>query len=413
MNTKPRVAIVGAGPSGLSAAADLARHVGPGEVLVIEREEMAGGIPRHSDHPGYGIRDLRRFISGPEYAKRLTASAVEAGAVIECSAMVTGWAGDKKLEVTSPRGRFTLEPDVVILATGARERPRPARRIPGDRPAGVLTTGQLQNLVHLHHFEVGKKALIIGAELVSWSAAMTLREAGCQPVAMTTTYEKSESYGAFRLAGRYGLRIPVLSHTRVVRINGKGRVSGVVVEDTRTSERRTIDCDTVVTTGDWIPDHELARTAGLTLDEGTLGPQVDTTLRTSRPGIFAIGNLLHPVDTADVAALDGKHVSRYVLEALDGVTPAGAAIELRAEPPLRWVAPQLWRPGAPPPPRDRLLFWSDRFENFPVVVARQNGQVIGERRLPWPSAPGRVFRIPFDVVSQARLGDGPVTVALK
>jgi len=50
------VAIVGGGPSGLTAAAALASQV-DGQVLVIERETETGGIPRHSDHPGYGIRD--------------------------------------------------------------------------------------------------------------------------------------------------------------------------------------------------------------------------------------------------------------------------------------------------------------------------------------------------------------------
>ena len=65
------VAVVGGGPSGLTAAAELARQV-DGEVLVIEREAETGGIPRHSDHPGYGMRDLKRFISGPAYARRLT-----------------------------------------------------------------------------------------------------------------------------------------------------------------------------------------------------------------------------------------------------------------------------------------------------------------------------------------------------
>ena len=52
--------------------------------------------------------------------------------------MVTGWAGERTLEITSPRGRRIVEADAVVLATGARERPRPARLIPGDRPDGDL-----------------------------------------------------------------------------------------------------------------------------------------------------------------------------------------------------------------------------------------------------------------------------------
>ncbi|MCW2837142.1 MAG: bedA, partial [Marmoricola sp.] len=119
---KVAVAVVGGGPAGLTAAASLAPGVG-GDVLVIEREAQTGGIPRHSDHLGYGIRDLRRFIGGPAYARRLTAMARDAGAVLETEAMVTGWSGTRRLQVTSPLGRRVVEADAVVLATGARERP--------------------------------------------------------------------------------------------------------------------------------------------------------------------------------------------------------------------------------------------------------------------------------------------------
>jgi len=79
-----------------------------------------------------------------------------------------------------------------------------------------------------------------------------------------------------------------------------------------------IACDTVILTGDWIPDNELARLRGLDFDRGSLSPLVDTSLRTTAEGIFAAGNLLHPVDTADVAALDGRHVATSVRDYLAG-----------------------------------------------------------------------------------------------
>ena len=137
--------IIGAGPAGLSVAATLAR-AGVATV-VLDREAVAGGIPRHSAHLGFGLRDLHRFQSGPAYARRLAERAVSAGARIELDAMVTGWAGPLEVEVTSPAGRRTLAAAAIVLATGARERPRAARMIPGDRPSGVYTTGQLQQLV--------------------------------------------------------------------------------------------------------------------------------------------------------------------------------------------------------------------------------------------------------------------------
>jgi thioredoxin reductase len=350
-------------------------------------------------------------MSGPEYARRLTALASAAGARLETEAMVTGWAGKRTLEVTSPRGRRTVTADAVVLATGARERPRPARLIPGDRPDGVYTTGQLQNLVHLHHRSVGSRAVVIGAELVSWSAVLTLREAGCRTVLMTTEYPNPEAYAAFHLPGRYALRVPVRTRTRVVAIHGKERVTAVDVEDLRTGRRTGIVCDTVVTTGDWIPDHELARSAGITIDPATLGPRVDTALATSQAGVFAVGNLVHPVDTADVAALDGRHVAAAVLANLFGTGAAtGPEVEIVADAPLQWVAPQVIRTGEPA--RAKLLTWTTAFRRFPEVTARQNGRIIGSIRVAWPAAPGRVFRVPFFVVQAANPADGPVHLRL-
>ena len=101
------VAIIGGGPAGLTAATGLASS--GLNVVVLERESAAGGIPRHSDHPGYGIRDMKTSISGPAYAARLVSEATAAGAQIRTNTMVTGWAGDTSLELTSPEGREVLD----------------------------------------------------------------------------------------------------------------------------------------------------------------------------------------------------------------------------------------------------------------------------------------------------------------
>ena len=403
------VLVVGAGPAGLTAARELARDR---PVVVLDREASAGGIPRHSDHLGYGVRDLRRVTSGPTYARMLVDAALSAGAQVRTEATATGWAGERTLEVTSPEGRITVRGKAILLSTGARERPRPARLVPGDRPPGVLTTGQLQNLVHLHHRSPGTRAVVVGGELVSWSAVLTLRESGCETVLMTSEDAHGESYAVFRVPARAALRVPVARRTRVVRVIGHERVEGVEIENLRTGARRTVACDTVVFTGDWIPDHELVRLGGLDLDTATLGPRVDAALRTSLPGVFAAGNLCHAADTADVAALDGRHVADGVRRWLDAGTGPQTGARIVADAPFRWVAPSLLTADGGVPARGRLLLWPDEYRAVPRVVARQDGRVVGRRTLPWPLAPGRVFRVPWSVVADADPAGGDVHIDL-
>ena len=355
---------------------------------------------------------MHRFMSGPAYARRLTQQAVRAGAEIHSETTVTGWVDDRTVEVTSPQGRTHIAARVIILATGARERPRTARLIPEDRPAGVYTTGQLQNLVHLHHRAPGTRAVIVGAELVSWSAAMTLREARCETALMTSVHSRPEAYAAFTTLGRLALRVPVATRTRVVQIIGRDRVSAVEIEDLDTRNRRSVACDTVVFTGDWIPDHELARSTGLEMQRGTRGPVVDSRQATSRPGVFAIGNLTHPVDTADVAALDGRAVAEHVLSSLDAGAhdEPGHRTRIESGSGLKWITPSVLIPGVEPP-RGRLLAWPERLTLLPTVTIRDNGTTIARRRLPWPASPGRIFRIPTAILPNAtRVGNLTIDV---
>src|SRR6202035_5092884 len=205
------------------------------------------------------------------------------------------------------------------LATGCRERPRPARLVPGSRPPGVMTTGELQQRVYLHGQRRPGRALVVGAEHVSYSAMVTLAHAGAEVVALVTDEPRPQSYAAFRLGAAVRWRVPVWTHTAVTGLSGRDRLSGAELTDLRTGAARAVPCDTVVFTGDWIPDHELARLAGLDMDAGSRGPVVDTTLATSVPGVYAAGNLVHAAETADVAALGGRHAARQIAAALGRV----------------------------------------------------------------------------------------------
>jgi thioredoxin reductase len=403
--------IGGGGPSGLAAAIQL-RNLGIEPVTVIEREREAGGIPRHSDHTGFGLRDLRTVLSGPRYASRYRELAEESAVEVLTETMVTGWEGDGGLRLTGPGGRWELEPPAVVRATGCRERPRSARLVPGSRPAGVMTTATLQQLVHLRGERVGRRAVIVGAEHVSFSAIATLTHAGASVAGLVTELRKHQSLAAFRAGAALRYRVPVWSRTAVSAIHGADRVESVELTELDSGRTRSVDCDMVVFTADWVPDHELAVIAGCELDPGSLGPMVDQALRTTRPGVFAAGNLLHPAETADICAFDGRHVARSVAAYLRGAREWPTRFRVVARPPLAWVAPNLLIVAGHDPPRNRFLLRASEFIRRARVRVRQDGRELWRGRV-GRLVPGRSAHIPTGWVARVDPGGGPVIVDVR
>ena len=435
--TKPEesadVAIIGAGPAGLTAAARLRKLAPKTKVVVLEREAQAGGIPRHAFHQGYGLRDLHTSLTGPAYAQRLVDLAAAADADLRLRTQVTGWSDDGALEMTSPAGVAHLYARAVVLASGCRERPRSARMVAGSRPAGVMTTGTLQQLVYLHGKTPGTRAVVVGAEHVAFSAVSTLAHGGATTVAITTELPRHQSYAAFRwgAAARYATvsrggpivapkLLPLLTRTAVVEIHGGERVTAVTVLDLNSGRKRLIECDTVVFTGDWIPDHELAVSAGLALDAGTRGPRVDGALRTARAGLFAAGNVLHAAETGDVAALSGRHVAGAVADFLGGERWPHSLIPIECAPPLHWVAPsaveaRLAAPAAAggevaaTPPRGRYLLRASEELIDARIAISQDGRALGSARVA-RVMPGRSASLGTDWAAAVDPSGGPVVI---
>ena len=141
------VVVVGAGPAGLAAAASLASR-GVSRILVVDRDDEVGGLPRFCHHPGFGWEYTHRLDSGPGFVRRLL-RALDPGAVTVATrtSVLTVRPGPEIEIVGVDCGHARLRPQAVVLATGVRERPRSARLVPGRRPGqGILTTGQLQQM---------------------------------------------------------------------------------------------------------------------------------------------------------------------------------------------------------------------------------------------------------------------------
>jgi thioredoxin reductase len=377
-----QVVIIGAGPAGLAAAIELKR-LGVSDVVVIERDDVGGGMPRFCDHPGYGLRDLHMLYTGPGYARSYVRRAEQAQVDIRTSTTVTGWTGPTSLALTSPNGLAEIEAKAILLATGCREKPRSARLIPGDRAAGVFTTASLQQFIHAYHHKPGARAVIVGAELVSLSALLTLAGAGVKTVRVITELPQHQIYWPY-VPAKWVLadlwpRTQIVTSAKVSRIDGTKRVEAVQIT-LSSGQTELVECDTVIFTGGWIPQNELARTGGIALDPGTRGPRIDACLRTSTAGVFAAGNLLRGVETADTAALEGRYAAGQMYRYLNNGGWPSTALPIEVADPILWVSPNAVSTANDGAPLGRVILRVKTEQRNALVEARQGERLLHSQR---------------------------------
>jgi len=385
------VLIVGGGPAGLAAALEL-KKLGVNNVVVAERESEAGGIPRLCGHIGFGLRDFQRVLSGPAYARKyrelIAGSKINLRVGTYVSNIQLLNKNSNQITYTNPDEVGAIEAKSVLLATGVRERPRSARLIPGHRPQGVFTTGSLQRFVYEHHLPVGKRAVIVGVEIVSLSVVTTLLHAGVNVAGLVTELPNHQWYMPVFLPAKIFYadilaHAPVLTNKRVTNILGRQRVEGVEVTDLDSGKTQIIECDTVVFTGDWIPENELARRGDVETLKPSLGPQVDAAFRTSQVGVFAAGNLLRGVETADWAALEGRSAARAIAQWLDKGQWSASRLEVQTEAPLAWICPNVLSPDVRV---EGFRFWSKEFRKNATLQLKQGERVLYEKKIRWLKA---------------------------
>jgi NADPH-dependent 2,4-dienoyl-CoA reductase/sulfur reductase-like enzyme len=260
-----RVVIIGGGPAGLAFATRLKKR-GFNNVIVLEREQEAGGIPRHCGHWGFGFESHRRLMNGPRYASLLRDQAN--GVDLRTGTAVLGFTSPQVMRVQNSKGISEISAEHIILATGARESSRASRLIGGARLPQVMNTGMLQQLVYLKRLRPFARPVIIGGEWVSFSALMTCSHIGIRPAAIILEEERIDAPRFFSWGARLRYGVPVKTASRLIAINGVSAVESVEVE--RHGGRETIACDGVIVSGKFVPEDFL-------LTDATVVPQVTLT----------------------------------------------------------------------------------------------------------------------------------------
>ncbi|MBQ3706460.1 MAG: FAD-dependent oxidoreductase [Clostridia bacterium] len=382
-----KLIIIGGGPAGLSAAvAAVDAGLAPEDILVLERDSEPGGILNQCIHAGFGLHRFGEELTGPEYSGRYIAMARERGIPILCNAMVLSLTDDRRVTFVSPEtGYTTVDAEAVILAMGCRERTRGALGIPGTRPSGVYTAGCAQRYINIEGYMPGRRVVILGSGDIGLIMArrMTLEGAKVLAVCEIMPYSGGLARNIVQCLDDFGIPLK-LSHT-VVQIHGRDRVEGVTVAAVdEANGRRPIPgteeyfaCDTLLLSVGLIPENELTRGAGITLDRMTNGASVNQFRETSAPGIYACGNVLHVHDLVDYVSEEADTAGRAAAARILGnAAPVVRSVKLTTGHGIRYTVPE--RIDLAEEPEDVRIFFrvTDVFKKVRLTVETAAGAIL-------------------------------------
>ena len=339
--------IIGGGPAGMSAAV-AAYESGIRDILILERDKSLGGILQQCIHNGFGLHKFGEELTGPEYAWKYEAKVRELGIPFKLGTMVLDITDNKVITATNEEdGIFQIEAKAIILAMGCRERSKGALNIAGSRPAGIFSAGTAQKYVNKMGYMPGKEVVILGSGDIGLIMArrMTLEGAKVHAVCELMPYSGGLARNIEQCLNDFNIPLK-LSHT-VVKIHGKERLEGVTIA--RVEGRKPvpgteefIPCDTLLLSVGLIPENELSKSAGVSLDRITSGPVVDQNRQTNVEGIFACGNVLHVHDLVDYVSEESEIAGRSAAEYIQNIGEAESVnIPLKTDGKIRYTVPQV------------------------------------------------------------------------
>jgi len=301
--------IVGAGPSGLSAAIEAAKR--GLNVVVYDENEKPGGQLFKQIHKFFGSKEHRAKVRGFKIGEDLLKEADEAGVEVVLNATVTGMYQDKEIIVRVNDEMHHVKGDSIIIATGASEN---MVTFDGWTLPGVIGAGAAQTMMNLHGVKPGSKVLMLGSGNVGLVVSFQLLQCGCEVVALVDAAPKIGGYGVHAAkVARTGVPF-YLSHT-IVKAEGEEHVTGVTIAEVDSGfqfipgTEKHFDVDTICLAVGLSPMSQLLKMAGCKMEDnpkrGGQVPICDEYGRTSIPGVFVAGDV-SGIEEASSAMIEGR-----------------------------------------------------------------------------------------------------------
>jgi thioredoxin reductase (NADPH) len=322
--------VVGAGPAGLAAAVYGASE---GLTTVVLDEVATGGQAGTSSR----IENYLGFpsgISGSELAGRAVIQAEKFGARIKVPAEAVSLERHDGHHLVKLDGGVSISARTVVIATGARYRRLDMPRLEQFEETSVYYAATQVEARVCRHDPV---AVVGGGNSAGQATVFLARQAArVQLVVREDALSRNMSRYLVDRIERLG-NVEVLLNTEVRKLLGDDTLEAVVVEDNRTGERRTLDARAMfVFIGvrphtRWLADQFALDDNGFILTGAdAAGPngagrpeQADRrplTLETSRPGVFAAGDVRSgSVKRVASAVGEGAMAVRLVHDHLDQV----------------------------------------------------------------------------------------------
>ena len=209
-----------------------------------------------------------------------------------------------------------------------------------------------QEYINLRNLMVGRDVVILGSGDIGLIMARRMTLEGAQVLACVEVMPYSGGLNRNIVQCLHDYDIPLyLSHT-VTDIRGRDRVEQVVVS--QVDEHRqpipgtemVFDCDTLLLSVGLIPENELTRQAGITIDPRTNGAVVYENMETSMPGVFACGNVAHVHDLVDFVTAESQRAGAAAADYILGTAQQdGPVLEVKNGDGVTYTVPQHIRPN--------------------------------------------------------------------